>query len=617
MPLSIKPPFRTGAAPRVHPTPSPRLFFYTYTPRQHLLSPPGPRPQLPFLNAGPASSAISRHRSPLLTRLARLPLTTERRALLQRQARDTFRAASIVVPLLSLAVGCGWLLAHELLEREHPTPPQWSARSRVAAHAARAAADGDATPSGSPEWAFVERAWCALLARLEDREGDGRRLRVAGRREIGDLGKLVSEFDLETCFDISDMSEPWRRGYVEAMMGAAKTAAALEGFVYDSRSGIVLPAKYVITAMNPKPPRLPPWINAKQPLQENCTRVVAPAGLFYEKILGTVGLEVRQGVDARIEYAELLRRKGRVDDAERLIREALAMAVEAAGGEGKRIVDLKTGVIRKTAPFVTQNILDATTALGVNAAARDPREALPIFLSVLRAYRPGPSSSLTASSAPSEQQDAPPAAQSTRELLGDMHTQVITDLQYRITSLFTLAEFPPPPPSGNEALRPAAPGADALRQRDCAEAAAATYAAEVLFATTTAAAAEPTASVRAKSKASAERGAALGWTRKAVEDAHARAADARVPAAERKRCLDCAFAALLNWEAMVERLRRDEGGRVGEKFDGESEGWKVESAQFLAAAKKLERDDIAARIEFSRWKLWTYVAMGKMLMQFI
>ena len=298
----------------------------------------------------------------------------------------------------------------------------------------------------------MEQAWFRLLGRVVDGVGDGGGLRVAGWRYVGAGERLLFPFDLETSFDIAGMSEPWRRGYVDALIGAAKTAAALEGFVHDARSGMVLPAKYVATPLNPRPPRLPPWINAKQPLQENCTRVVAPAGLFYEKILETKGLEVRQEVDARIEYAELLRRKGRVEDAESLIREALAMAVEAAGPEGKRIVDLKTGVIRKNAPFVTQNILDATTALGINAAARGPREALPIFLSVLRAYRPDSSAS-SAARAPAEG-DAPPTQPSTKELLGDMHTQVITDLQYRITSLFTVAEYPPPPPTGNEPLTP-------------------------------------------------------------------------------------------------------------------------------------------------------------------
>ena len=93
------------------------------------------------------------------------------------------------------------------------------------------------------------------------------------------------------------------------------------------------------------------------------------------------------------------------------------------------------------------------------------REALPIFLSVLRAYRPDPSAS-SAARAPAEG-DTPPTQPSTKELLGDMHTQVITDLRYRITSLFTVAEYPPPPPTGNEPLTPSAPGAEALRQRDC------------------------------------------------------------------------------------------------------------------------------------------------------
>jgi hypothetical protein len=409
------------------------------------------------------------------------------------------------------------------------------------------------------------------------------------------------------------MPEPWCRGYVDALMGAAKTAAAMEGFVNDSRSGIVLPEKYVATARNPRPPKMPPWVKAKRPLQENCTRVVAAPELFYEKILDTKGLEVRQEVDARIEYAELLRRKGRVDDAETLLREALAMAAAAAGPEGARVVDVDTGVIRKAAPFVTQNILDAATAMGVTAAARGGAcEALPVFLSVLRAYRPDQPTCQKADDVPQT---------STKELLGDMHTQVITDLQHRITSLFSLSEYPPPPPSGNEPLRPSASGAESLRRRDCAEPAAATYAAEVLFAAATAARSADGASARAVRAADAERGAALAWTRGAVEDAHARAADARVPAPERRRCLECAFAALRNWEAMVERRRREEGGRVGELVpkgeEKDGSGWKMESARFFEAAKRLERDDIEARIEFSRWKLWTYVTLGKMLILWV
>ena len=71
---------------------------------------------------------------------------------------------------------------------------------------------------------------------------------------------------------------------------------------------------------------------------------------------------------------------------------------------------------------------------------------------------------------------------------------------------------------------------------------------------------------------------------------------------------------------MVERRRRDEGGRVGEfvpKGDEGRGGWKVESARFFEAAKRLERDDIATRIEFSRWKLWTYVTLSKMLVHWV
>jgi hypothetical protein len=107
-----------------------------------------------------------------------------------------------------------------------------------------------------------------------------------------------------------------------------------------------------------------------------------------------------------------------------------------------------------------------------------------------------------------------------------------------------------------------------------------------------------------------------------VADAHARAADARVPAAERRRCLECAFAALHNWEAMVERLRRDERDKAAVaaaagKHAADAEEWREESARFFEAAKSLERDDIATRIEFGRWKLWTYVTLKKLLLQVV
>jgi hypothetical protein len=321
---------------------------------------------------------------------------------------------------------------------------------------------------------------------LEDPAVDGEGLRACKRRDgARPVEPVVLDLDLEASFDVADMPEPWRRGYVEALMGAAKTAEVLDGFVWDSRSGVVLQHKYVAGPSNPKPRALPPWVKVATPLEQNCTRVIGPPELFYEKILATHGLEDRQIVDARLEYAELLRRRGMPDAAEDQLRLALKQAADAVH-ESPKIIDLRTGIIKKNAPFVTQNILDASTALAIHTASRDPSKSLPIFLSILRVYRadhPGP--------APDTSLSTPDPSPVPLDLIKDMQTQVMTDLKYRITSLFTPVEYPPPPPTGNESLRlspsstntDASAAAAALRQHNCAEASAATYAAEVMLAT--------------------------------------------------------------------------------------------------------------------------------------
>jgi hypothetical protein len=450
--------------------------------------------------------------------------------------------------------------------------------------------DVQASPNGVVEWGAVANAFDKLIRRLEDRQVDGEGLvEVAGTREGGGGGgtavgggtggavdataTLVTSrigLDLARAFDISGKPEAWRRGYFEVLSGAARAAERLDGLVVDVKTKKGWPVQYVVGPSNPEPKLLPAMRSTEQPQEENCVRITPPAGEYYEKLLATRGLEAGQVIATELAYSEWLDSIGDHDVAESHIRSALSRSLEATSNPSQ-VMDVKRGVIKPNATTLTTNILQSATALGVHLASTgQPDFALPIFLSVVRAYR----------SIPNHQ---PKKAYT---IAFDPSTDLWTLISTYSRNFWSVVEYPPPPPSGNDVLlsRPGDTG--------CAESAATTYAAEVLFAT-----------------APSRRDTALEWTKKAVETAHARSLGSNVKAQERIQCAECAVVGLENWEAMLTKMVAESMAQQSKKKrgSGEERDWKLEQDEYVQTLRRVEHANVPEKVEADKWKLWAFI----------
>ncbi|EMC98177.1 hypothetical protein BAUCODRAFT_41512, partial [Baudoinia panamericana UAMH 10762] len=494
--------------------------FFTQT-GQHLVPfPSTSRPRLPYLSQPtlrPTTSLLGPN-----PQLARLLSTETRRYIREQVWLATKWSAYLWTTVILLSISYfGFKLEWD--ERERPTPDEWRFYTRQALRAAREALSAvEEGRSIMVDWAFAGNQFRACLERLEDRAKEGK-----GIREVEEGGLLVEGVG-KTGLDVSGKSWPWRAGYYEVLMGCAMVAEHLDDMVLDKTRRVVFPKEYMIGPSNPDPRPVSARMKAA-PREEDCERPFDPPETYYMRILTTTGFTTKQKLDAALAYANWLEFKGLSESAEEMYRWGVDIAKAAlpSATPADALLDPQTTVFKAdSANAATQNLLHATTALAIHRARTgNVSSALPMLLSVLRAYRSAPispfsQSELAAASAPKRAQ-----------------TDIGAFFQF-FGNIFTPPKFPPPPPSGDLPF---------MRDTDkptCEESELMLYIGEILFAT------------------SPQAAEGVGWTKQAVEIAEANlrpGASMPVPAGgdaekEREKCRSCLMTGVGNWETMLRRL---------------------------------------------------------------
>ncbi|KAF9879599.1 hypothetical protein CkaCkLH20_03142 [Colletotrichum karsti] len=453
------------------------------------------RPQLPFL-------AI-----PITTRPRARYFTTEKKQWLKFESRLFLRYNVSIWGGALCILAIVFLLNQERLEKEFPTPHEWSVITRMRIRGAKVAA---AHPQQRQvDWIEVIVSCIEALKRLEDPAVDG-----AGIRELLDEPLSVEGVGAAGK-DVSAKSENWRRGYYEVLMLTAQAAEQLDGWVRDTTRDMVFPPEMVIGPSNPRPKPIPPG-SEKAPMEENCVVAYEPADNIYLRVLMTKGFTNRQKMDAALAYASFLDFKKMSDAADKMYEWALSLATETAPAS---LVDARTYTINDKTTLPSENVLHVLTAIAAHKARTgDVTAALPIFISVLRARRSLPSTPLPGQERPQE---------------------VPKTLWQRAWDLASAPKYPPPPDDGS---RPPWRHPKEL----CEEAGLNLYIGEILYSSK-------------DGKANREEG--LAWTRDAVDLAEEQLRKLGTAGGDkeaRQTCRECLGAGLDNWKAMVARLAKEE-----------------------------------------------------------
>jgi hypothetical protein len=363
-----------------------------------------------------------------------------------------------------------------------------------------------------------------LIRRLEDPSIDG-----AGLQYQNEGGILVAGIG-KTGFDITNKPESWRRGYYEVLMGAARAAEHLDGWVRDKTRNVAFPANVVIGPSNPDPRPVPPGAKSA-PKEEDCEPAFEAPETYYIRVLTTQGFTEKQRVDAALAYGAWLDFKRTPEAALEMYKWALDIAT---AGSPKHVVDNTTGIINTNAGSPAANVLAATTALAVHHALNSNLAvALPIFLSVLRARRALPEAPTTMLSTLTPDQE---------------DSGIMKAVMSLVKSALIAPKYPPPPSDGT------VPPMRNAKER-CEEAGVMTYIGEILYTSKT-------------SKTSREEG--LAWTREAVDIAEEELRGKRIEKEGKQTCKQCLAVGMRNWTQMVEKLAREEqeaqaakGSKVG------------------------------------------------------
>lgn len=562
--------------PPLRPLRPPSRVFTTSRPHTFFARNATTRPQLPFLSR---TILLRQPRNVLSIR----PISTETRDWVVYQ----LKLGAYWTIMLWIAVGgatIGYFVLHQdWLDRLYPSPEDWPYVAKYAWRTAKHEEAQDAEKGeGLTDWAVVGNRYKNCFALLEegallkayrtplvqnsewDRTIPGIDAEELAREPVSQLSQLE-----RIGFDVSDKSEQWRRGYFEAMMGMAKASEMTADWVRDTTRGLSFPRDQVIGKSNPYPKPIWPG-SPPAPLEENCKPVFDDPKLYYVRILTTKGFNRRQQIRAGLAYAAWLDFKGDISTADALDHWSLDLAAEGLPTEkpakaisssaaspispakttNSAFVNSRTAVIPSTSPYTTDNLLLATTAYAAHVArygtattanptstapagttTANPLNALPIYLSVLRARKSAPASSPDSFYTPPKP---------------DFSLTSVASISRWIRSLpFRPQMTPAVEPTGDEPyVRTAA--------SDCEDAALMTYVGEILYASTL-----DTSSTR-KGVIDSRRREALGWTRDAVRIAERGAADKRLDDDGRGRCLQCLGAGLENWHRMVGALAKDE-----------------------------------------------------------
>lgn len=498
--IRILRPLNTNGAPR-------QFRPFTHKSRLLLVSPPLLRPQLPFLSPSSGVRPLPPLSIHLRQHFGRL-ISTETRDYYKRRISGglrlglTFYAILVCFQIIKLGI------YHEDIEHKWPTPEEWSWKSRWCLRSAEALQHPEEIGNLITSWPKVYGYLSELIERLENVEGEGQ-----GIVEQADGGFVIEGIG-KTGFDVSAKSEPWRRGYFQALIGAAKAAENLDGWVTDWKQRISAPAEFVIGPSNPNPRPMLPGVN-KELREEDCQPSAPGPETFYMKILTTKGFNEGQKLDAALAYADWLDYKGLSSTARDMYDWAMDIAVSGSPVEASKVVNVKTGVLKNNSKNLpSENILRVSTALAVHQAQQgNLPTALSIFTSVLKARRSLPH--------PESPVPLPPKRQS---------ADFITSWINKVKTVFTPLVYPPPPPSGN---------APPLRTPSsiCEEAGLMTYIGEIIY-------------------ASSSTDAGLAWTRDATDTAETSIYDLGGPdhVAPDHRCAQCLRVGLDNWKTMVSKM---------------------------------------------------------------
>ncbi|KAF4252556.1 hypothetical protein CNMCM8689_005053 [Aspergillus fumigatus] len=319
---------------------------FTHRSRLLLLSPPLGRPQVPFLSPLASTRPLPPLSIHLRQHFARL-ISTERRDYYKRRLSRglriglTFYAILVLFQVIKLGV------YQEEIEHQWPTPSEWSWKSRWCLRSAQALQNPEQIGKLMTNWPMVAGYLRELLERLENLEGEGK-----GIKEQEEGGIYVEGVG-RTGFDITAKSEPWRRGYHQALMGAAKAAENLEGWLTDRKQRISAPAEYVVGPSNPRPKPMPAG-QKKVPREEDSEPASPSPEVFYMKILTTKGFDTRQKLDAALAYADWLDYKGLPETARDMYAWAMDIAAAGSSVDASKVVDTKTGVLKNDTQALPQ-----------------------------------------------------------------------------------------------------------------------------------------------------------------------------------------------------------------------------------------------------------------------
>ena len=417
-----------------------------------------------------------------------------------------------------------YMVSQEILEREYPTPHEWSYLTRKALRDAKKWMDGS---QGNADWTLtlsfaritLGKLECPDMATKEDLEG---LIKIDSAQDP--LENFADEFSPR---DISKKSEEWRRGYFEALLLAARAAENVDGWLVNKTTKNVCPPEYVVGPSNPKPKPLPP--GSPPPFREEDAEIAYPsAERFYLKAITTEGFTPRQRMEIGISYALFMDFKGRQAEALNLYEYAAAQATSDLPAAALPY-NPKTYILKdKFTP--SENVFDSVTAMANHKArAGDITAALPIYLSLLKARR----------SLPTVAPKPDLSARSNNNNL-PIHRQIM--------ALLSQPDYPPPPPSGMT------PPWRSPSER-CQEASLNLYIGEILYAT------DPS---------SREDG--LAWTREGIDVAEdqlrfltSKPNPSKADKEMMTACRECLSTGLDNWGTMVRRLLREEREKASEK----------------------------------------------------
>ncbi|TGJ84676.1 hypothetical protein E0Z10_g4119 [Xylaria hypoxylon] len=459
------------------------------------------RPQLPFLSTPLARSHQFRY------------LTTERKRWLVYEVYLGFKYTVYLWAIVGCSVIAYWSVQQEWLERKYPTPHEWGFITRLRFRIAKWGPDR--TDWVETDWVVIGEYAKNVVERLEDRDIDG-----AGLEDLAEGGIWIDGIG-EAGYDITAKSDPWRRGYYEALILGAKAAEQLDDQVVDKTRHLVFPANTVIGPSNPNPKPIP-FGSEKAPLEENCERAYDEPETFYMRILTTRGFSSKQKMDAALAYASWLDFKNVTEAAARMYDWALSLASENVPATDVPY-DQGSYVLQDTARAPSTNILDALTALAAHKARNeDISTALPILLSILRARRSLPEPSAKASDTPSYKAEKPSDSPWT-----------VDNVLNTVKRFAAPPAYPPPPSSGESP-----PVRDAKER--CEEAALNLYIGEIIY-------------------AGRGREDGLAWTREAVDLAEEQLHKLTPSDTDAKQtCKECLSSGLENWAKMAARLAREE-----------------------------------------------------------